>query len=450
MAPTAALLTDLYELTMVAAYVAEGMSERPATFSLFVRTLPAQRSYLVAAGLEAVLDHLETFHFNDEDLGVLVGLGLFDRWFLDYLGQLRFRGSVRAVGEGSIIFAEEPVLEIDAPIAQGQLVETYLLNQITTATTLASKAARYRQAAGDTPVIDFGLRRAQGVDAGMAVARVARICGLAGTSNVAGGHRYGFPTSGTMAHSFVQAYEDEAEAFRVFTHHSGPATVLLVDTFDTRTGVRRAIEVAKECRARGVEVRGVRLDSGDLLALANHARVELDEAGFPEMQILASGGIDEHEIERLMSAGAPIDGFGIGSSLAVSSDAPVLDTVFKLVAFDGRPVRKTSEGKATWPGRKQVWRSQDIDVLGLADEGGPAGGEALMDEVMRDGRRTDTGQPDLAGAAARFARHWDRLALPERQLSDPVNRPLRPSAALERLTAEVDARRTRPTGEKMA
>jgi nicotinate phosphoribosyltransferase len=449
-APTAALLTDLYELTMVAAYVAEGMSERPATFSLFVRSLPAQRGYLVAAGLEAVLDHLETFHFDDEDLGVLDGLGLFDQWFLDYLAQLRFRGSVRAVAEGSIIFAEEPVLEIDAPIAQGQLVETYLLNQITTATTLASKAARFRQAAADTPVIDFGLRRAHGADAGMAVARAVRICGLAGTSNVAGGNRYGVSTSGTMAHSFIQAYEDEAEAFRVFAHHFGPATVLLVDTFDTRTGVRRAIEVAKECRARGAEIRGVRLDSGDLLVLANHVRGELDEAGFPEMQIFASGALDEHEIERLLSAGAPIDGFGVGSSLAVSSDAPVLDTVFKLVAFDGRPVRKTSEGKATWPGRKQVWRSGEIDVLGLAEEDGPVGGEALMDEVMRNGRRTDAGQPDLAGAAARFARHRDGLAGPERRLSDPVSRPVRPSPALERLTADVDARRPLLTGEEMA
>ncbi len=284
----------------------------------------------------------------------------------------------------------------------------------------------------------------------MAVARAVRICGLGGTSNVAGAHRFGVPTSGTMAHSFVQAYEDEAEAFRVFARHFGSATVLLVDTFDTRTGVERAIEVAKECRARGVGIRGVRLDSGDLLALARDARRRLDEAGFPDIQILASGGIDEHEIERLIGAGAPIDGFGIGSSLGVSTDAPVLDTVYKLVAFDGRPVRKTSEGKVTWPGRKQLWRCDALDVLALADEAGPPGADALMNEVMRDGRRTDAGHTDLAAASDRFNQHWERLPGPVRQLSDPARWPVRPSADLERITAEVDARRTGDIGEGRA
>ena len=450
MVPTTALLTDLYELTMVAAYVAEGISERPATFSLFVRALPPQRGYLVAAGLEAVLDHLESLHFADEDLAILDGLGLFTQRFLGYLGALRFEGSVRAVGEGSIIFAEEPVLEVDAPIAQGQLVETYLLNQVTTATTLASKAARFRHAARERPVVDFGLRRAQGVHAGMAVARAVRICGLGGTSNVAGGHQFGIRTSGTMAHSFVQAYEDEAEAFRVFARQFGSETVLLVDTFDTRTGVRRAIDVAKEFRARGVSLRGVRLDSGDLLTLATDARGQLDEAGFPEMQILASGGIDEHEIERLIGAGAPIDGFGVGSSLAVSADAPVLESVYKLVAFDGRPVRKTSEGKATWPGRKQLWRCDELDVLALADEAGPPGGDALMEVVMRNGRRTTAGQPDLDAASDRFNQHSERLPRSVRRQSEPAGWPVRPSAGLERLTAEVDARRTSDLGKGRA
>ncbi|HEX2272615.1 MAG TPA: nicotinate phosphoribosyltransferase, partial [Acidimicrobiales bacterium] len=413
-----ALLTDLYELTMVAAYLAEGIAERPATFSLFVRSLPPQRGYLVAAGLEPVLDHLESLHFDDDDLAVLDRLGLFDQPFLDYLAQLRFTGTVRAVGEGAIVFADEPLLEVDAPIGQAQLAETFVLNQVTTGTTLASKAARYRHAAAGRPVIDFGFRRAQGVDAGMAVARAVRICGLGGTSNVAGGHRFGVRTTGTMAHSFVQAYEDEAEAFRVFARHFGSATVFLVDTFDTPRGVARAVEVARECRARGLEVRGVRLDSGDLLALARDARRQLDDAGFTEMQILASGGIDEHAIERLLDAGAPIDGFGVGSSLAVSSDAPVLDSVYKLVAFDGRPVRKTSEGKVTWPGPKQVWRGDDHDVLGLADEEPPDGGKALMAEVMREGGRTDAGKADLAAASERFEEHWSRLPTAVRLLSD--------------------------------
>jgi nicotinate phosphoribosyltransferase len=441
-APSAALLTDLYELTMAAAYVAEGIAERPATFSLFVRALPPQRGYLVAAGLEAVLDYLESLRFTDDDLAVLDGLGLFDGPFLEYLGQLRFSGSVRAVAEGSVVFGEEPILEVDAPIAQAQLVETYLLNQVTTATTLTSKAARFRQAAGEKAVVDFGFRRAQGVDAGMAVARAVRICGLGGTSNVAGGDRFGARIVGTMAHSFVQAYEDEAEAFRVFARHFGPATVFLVDTFDTPTGVARAIQVARECRDRGVDVRGVRLDSGDVLALARDARRDLDEAGFPEMQILASGGIDEHEIERLLGAGAPVDGFGIGSSLAVSSDAPVLDTVYKLVAFDGRPVRKTSEGKATWPGGKQVWRGDEADILGLADEEPGWTGEALLDEVMRDGRRTDAGRADLAAVSKRFDEHWTRLPPQVRRLSQPGSWPVRPSPTLERLTSEIEAQRS--------
>jgi nicotinate phosphoribosyltransferase len=436
-----ALLTDLYELTMVAAYVAEGIAERPATFSLFVRSLPPQRGYLVAAGLEAVLDHLESLHFDDDDLAVLDRLDLFDKSFLDYLAELRFTGTVRAVGEGSIVFADEPLLEVDAPIGQAQLAETFVLNQVTTGITLASKAARYRHAARGRPVIDFGFRRAQGVDAGMAVARAVRICGLGGTSNVAGGHRFGVRTTGTMAHSFVQAYEDEADAFRVFARHFGPAAVFLVDTFDTPRGVARAVEVAKECRARGFDVRGVRLDSGDLLALAHDARRQLDDAGFPEMQILASGGVDEHTIERLLEAGAPIDGFGVGSSLAVSSDVPVLDSVYKLVAFDGRPVRKTSEGKVTWPGPKQVWRGDDHDVLGLADEEGPGAGTALVEEVMRDGGRTDAGRADLAAASARFEEHWSHLPAGVRRLSDPDPWPVRPSTALERLTGEVDARR---------
>ena len=450
MAPSSALLTDLYELTMVAAYVAEGMAERPATFSLFVRALPPQRGYLVAAGLEAVLDHLESLHFGDDDLAVLDELGLFDQWFLDYLSQLRFTGTVRAVGEGSVVFADEPLLEVDAPIAQGQLVETYLLNQVTTATTLTSKAARYRHAAGDRPVIDFGFRRAQGVDAGMAVARAVRICGLGGTSNVAGGQRFGVRTTGTMAHSFVQAYEDEAEAFRVFARHFGTASVFLVDTFDTPKGVARAVEVARECRSRGIEVRGVRLDSGDFVALARDARRQLDDAGFPEMQVLASGGIDEHEIERMLDAGAPIDGFGIGSSLAVSTDAPVLDSVYKLVAFDARPVRKTSESKATWPGQKQVWRCRDeeLDILGLIDEEPPEHSDPLLDEVMRGGRRTDAGRADLARTSLRFEEHWSRLPRDVRQLTDPRPWPVRPSTALERLTARVDARRRDDAGQR--
>jgi nicotinate phosphoribosyltransferase len=439
----AALLTDLYELTMLAAYRAEGMVDRPATFSLFVRELPPVRGYLVAAGLESALDYLENLRFDEGDLAVLDGLGLFDDSFLGWLADLRFTGTVRAVGEGSIVFAGEPLLEVDAPIGQAQVAETYLLNQLTTATTLASKAARFRQAAQGRPVIDFGFRRAQGVDAGMAVARAVRICGLGGTSNVAGGHRFGVNTTGTMAHSFVQAYQDEAEAFRAFARSFGEATVLLVDTYDSVQGVERAIEVAYQFRERGVELQGIRLDSGDLVSLSRAARSALDEAGFPDVRVLASGGLDECEVERLLGAGAPIDGFGVGSSLAVSTDAPVLDTVYKLVEFDARPVRKTSEGKATWPGRKQVWRDpgRRMDTLGLHEEHVPDGCEPMLEVVLSDGRRTEAGHADLAGANARFEQQWSELPEEVRRLRDPAPWRVEPSAALQDLTAEVDARR---------
>jgi nicotinate phosphoribosyltransferase len=408
------LLTDLYELTMAAAYVSEGMAEKPATFSLFVRALPPSRGYLVAAGLDSALAYLESLRFTRDDLEFLAGLDLFDSAALDRLERLRFTGSVRAMPEGTIAFAGEPLLEVTAPIVEAQLVETFLLNQLTTETTLTSKAARYRHAAGGRAVIDFAFRRAQGVDAGMKLARAIAICGLAGTSNVAAAQRYGLPVSGTMAHSFVQAHDDEAGAFRAFAELFESQAVLLVDTYDSIGGIERAIEVARALRAeRGIEPRGIRLDSGDLAALAHHARRRLDEEGLMGMQIFASGGLDEHLIERLLQRDhAPIDGFGVGSDLGVSADAPVLDTVYKLVDFDGRPVRKLSPGKATWPCPKQVWRPSDWsgDVVAPADEPPPvADAEPLLVETMRDGIRTDAGRATLGDAHARFEAQWSGL-----------------------------------------
>ncbi len=439
-----ALLTDLYELTMAAAYGAEGLADKPATFSLFVRQLPPARGYLVACGLDDVLGYLEALRFDEDDLAYLDRLGMFGPEVLDRLARLRFTGSVRAMAEGTIAFAGEPLVEVTAPMAEAQLVETFLLNQVTTATTLASKAARYRHAARGRPVVDFAFRRAQGLDAAMKLVRAVAICGLAGTSNVAGARRYGVAVSGTMAHSFVQAHEEEAAAFHAFADLLGPQTVLLVDTYDTHQGVENAIDVARSMRARGVELRGVRLDSGDLAALSAHARSRLDEEGFPDVRILASGGLDEHVIEALVGRDrAPIDGFGVGSDMAVSADAPVLDTVYKLVAFDGRPVRKLSPGKETWPGVKQVWRPPDWsgDVLGLADEPSPVRhGEPLLVEVMRDGARTGPGRAGLADAHARFEEQW--VALPERvkRLRDPAATGVTPSPELERMTRDLDAR----------
>jgi len=436
------LLTDLYELTMAAAYVADGLAEKPATFSLFVRKLPATRGYLVAGGLDAALSHLEALSFTADDLAYLDELELFSPATLQRLARLRFSGSVRAVPEGTVVFAGEPLLEVTGPVIEAQLAETILLNQVTTATTLTTKASRYRHAARGRPVVDFAFRRTQGVEAAMALTRAAAVVGLAGTSNVPGARRYGLTTSGTMAHSFVQAHADEEGAFRVFARLFGSHAVLLVDTYDTRQGVEHALAVAAELRATGREIRGIRLDSGDLAALARDARRRLDETGFPELQILASGGLDEHTIEALVTDGVPIDGFGVGSDLGVSADAPVLDTAYKLVAFDGRPVRKLSPGKQTWPGAKQVWRRGDwsADVLALADEPSPATGcEPLLVEVMRDGLRSEPGCAGVAQAHARFEEQWALLPEPYKRLRDPDPWAVEISPGLERLTQRMEA-----------
>lgn len=445
---SAALLVDLYEVTMAAAYWREGMADRPATFSLFVRRLPPGRGYLVAAGLDDALTWLEEARFSDDDLAVIGRLGHLDGDALGWLSGLRFSGSVRAVAEGTVVFPAEPLLEVDAPVAEAQLAETYLLNQLTLQTMLASKAARFRHAAAGRTVVDFALRRTQGIDAGMKVARVARLVGLDATSNVAGAERYGLPASGTMAHAFVQAHRDETDAFRAFARAYRERTVLLVDTYDTPRGVERAIQVARELRGEGIEIRGIRLDSGDIAALARLARRRLDEAGFPGVGVFASDGLDEHELHRLVGIeGAPIDGFGVGSSLGVSDDAPSLDSVYKLVAYDGRAVRKASTGKATWPGPKQVWRlpGWSGDRLALADEAAPGdGARPLLTEVMRDGRRTEDGRRTLEEARAHFEREW--ASLPERlkHLRRPASYPVEVTQRLRHLSAAMDAHREAP------
>lgn len=445
------LLVDLYELTMVDVYRREGMAHRPATFSLFARALPPERAYLVAAGLEDTLGWLEGLRFGPEERAAVERLGLFSSDFLDWLAGVRFTGSVRAVPEGSIVFEHEPILEVDAPVGEAQLAETFLLNQVTLQTVLATKAARCQQAADGRPVVDFALRRSPGIDAGMKLARVGTLVGLGGTSNVAGADAYGLAARGTMGHAFVQAHDDETEAYRAFARALGDETVLLVDTYDTHEGVERAIEVAAEERRRGTEIRGLRLDSGDLAALARHTRRRLDEAGFDRMQILASGGLDEHEIHRLVhDEGAPIDGFGVGSALGVSDDAPTLDSVYKLVAYDGRPVHKTSTGKAIWPGPKQVWRAPDWshDTIALADEPRPEPGHRpLLEEVMRDGERTPEGRRTLSEAQEHFQREWSGFPERIRRLRDASSHRVELSPTLRQLAAELDERR-RPVGAR--
>lgn len=436
------LLVDLYELTMVAAYGREGMAGHPATFSLFVRGLPPGRGYLVAAGLDDALSWLEELCFSEADVAALAGLGVLDDESLRHLEGLRFTGSVRAVPEGTVVFPDEPLLEVDAPLAEAQVAETFLLNQLTLQTTLATKAARLRSAVGDRALVDFALRRTQGIDAGMKLARVARLVGLRGTSNVAGAARYGLAASGTMAHAFVQAYRDETDAFRAFARAYRERTVLLVDTYDSARGIDRAVRVAREMRAGGVDIAGLRLDSGDLAALARLARRRLDEAGFERVAVFASGGLDEYEVHRLVhEERAPIDGFGVGSALGVSVDAPTLDSVYKLVAYDGRPVRKTSTGKATWPGAKQVWRAEDWSGDCLALQGEPAPGarhRPLLVEVMHDGRRVDAGRRSLEESHEHFEREWEALPRRLKDLRRPAAHPVEPTPALRRVTAEVD------------
>jgi nicotinate phosphoribosyltransferase len=448
---TPALLVDLYQLTMLEAYRREGMAARPATFSLFVRSQPADWGYLVAAGLDDCLSWLDQLKFSDSDLGAIERLGLFPPDFLPWLSRLRFTGSVRAVREGSLLFGGEPILEVDAPIAEAQLAETFLLNQVTLETGLATQAARCLHAAHGRAVTDFALRRAPGVDAGMKLARCCRIVGVNATSNVAGADRYGLAVSGTMAHSFVQAHLDEVDAFRAFAHAFRERTVLLVDTYDTPRGIERAVLVAAEMRREGIELNGIRIDSGDLGAHASLARSRLDEAGFAGMKIFVSGGLDEYRIQDLLERQhAPIDGFGVGTSLGAGGEGPTMETVYKLVSYDGRPSRKTSAGKATWPGAKQVWRDPhwESDHLALADERSAAANALpLLEPVMEKGQRTAAGRRTLAEAHQHFAEQWGQLPEPFKALSGPPRYPVLPSPSLQRLAEELDARQSDRAGE---
>lgn len=371
------LRTDLYELRMAASYLRRGMTG-PATFSLFVRRLPHRRGFLVAAGLAEVLAFLEGFAFADDELGYLresVGL---DEPTLATLAGLRFTGDVWAVPEGRVVFADEPLLEVTAPLAEAQLVETVVLNLVTFQTTVASKAARCRLAAGGAQVVDFAFRRTHGIDAGAGVARASAIAGFAATSHVEAARRYGLPPSGTMAHSYVEAFRDERAAFRAFATDFPTNPIFLVDTYDTPAGVRAAVDVIAELGLTGPV--GVRLDSGDLAVLARQAREILDGAGLRQARIVASGSLDEDVIAALVSRGAPIDAYGVGTRMGVSYDAPSLDSAYKLVEYAGRPVLKQSPGKATLPGPKQVFRDPTgagADIVGLRDEPPPAGREPL-------------------------------------------------------------------------
>jgi nicotinate phosphoribosyltransferase len=434
------LLTDCYELRMAASYLRRGM-QGLATFSLFVRRLPPERGFLIAAGLEDCLTFLEGFGADRADRAYLTDIARLTAADARALAGVRFTGDVWAVPEGSVMFENEPLIEVTAPIAEGQLVETYLLNQITFQTAIASKAARCRLAAQGRTLVDFGFRRTHGVEAAMAAARVSAIAGFVATSNVEGARRYGLTTSGTMAHSYIEAFASEVDAYRAFAEDFPDRPTFLVDTYDTEAGVRHALQVAQE-RSLG-DAFSVRLDSGELDALARRVRRLLDDAGCRGAHIFVSGGLDENDIDTLVRSGAPVDAFGVGTKMGVSADAPSLDSAYKLVAYDGRPVLKLSAGKSTLPGAKQVFRNLGLggDVLGLREEQLP-GRDPVLRPVMIAGRRM-TDADTLTTMCARLTA--DIVALPESALriQHPEPVPVLVSDNLERLRQQCVAQVSR-------
>ncbi len=420
-----ALFTDLYQLTMLQAYFEERMTER-AVFSLFVRRLPPNRNFLLACGLDTVLDYLESLRFNQQDLAYLESLGMFSDRFLTWLADIRFTGDVHAVREGTPIFANEPIIEVEAPLPEAQLIETYLLNQVQLQTMLASKACRVVTAAQGRSVIDFGARRMHGTDAAINAARAFWIAGVNATSNVLAGKQFNIPVAGTMAHSYIQAHGDESAAFRAFAELY-PNSVLLIDTYDTLAGVKKVIDLSRRLHDE-FKVRAVRLDSGDLLDLSQRVRSALDDAGLNSVQIIASSSLDEYEIERLITSGAPIDGFGVGTAMGVSADAPYLDIVYKLTSYAGEGRVKLATSKPVLPGRKQVFRMSDGDndtgdIVGRASEDLP--GRPLLQLVMQDGARLIQPTPDLDATRRYAAEQIARLpeavrSLPEADQPYPV------------------------------
>ncbi|HEX7074922.1 MAG TPA: nicotinate phosphoribosyltransferase [Hyphomicrobiaceae bacterium] len=434
------LLTDLYQLNMLQAYLDHGMTEI-AVFEFFVRKLPPSRGFLVAAGLEQALDFLENLSFQPEDIAWLRSSRRFSENLLSELETLRFTGDVYAMPEGSVAFPNEPLLRVVAPLPLAQLVETRIINILHFQTLIASKAARHVLLAPGKRLVDFGLRRAHGAEAGLMAARASYIAGYAGTATMSAGQHYGIPIFGTMAHSFIQAFDDEVAAFEAFAESRPEGLVLLIDTYDTEEAARKVVSLARKLAARGIRVSGVRLDSGDLVALSKSVRRILDDGGLRDVTIFASGGIDEKELIEFRDANAPIDGYGIGTSLTTSFDVPALDCAYKLQEYAGIGRRKRSAGKATWPGRKQVWRSYGTDgrmardVLSLENDSQP--GDPLIQLVMKNGRRIGP-RPTLDEIRERAANDLARLPEPLHRLEPGAGYPVEIGEALLRYTEEVD------------
>ena len=433
-----AMLTDLYEFTMAQVYFREQMFQ-PATFSLFIREYPPHRGYFISAGLEGALDFLESMRFAPDDLEYLDSTGLFSRDFLDYLADFRFTGEVFAVPEGRLFFKDEPVLEVTAPIIEAQLAETAVINMLNLQVNIATKVSRCVHAAQGRNIVDFSLRRTQGADAGMAVARAGYIAGMSATSNVLAGKSLGIPVAGTMAHSFVTSFEEEIDAFRTFARTFGDRTVLLIDTYDTLSGAENAVVVAKELAASSRRLRGVRLDSGDMVALSRKVRDLFRRKGLEYVDIFASGGFDEFKIERSIRNGAEIDAFGVGTKMGVSADSPYTDIAYKLVQFNGRPIMKLSSGKKTLVAPKQVFRRKKnsrliADTIALRQE--MLEGEPLLRAVMRGGKRTGE-RETLEAIRGRFKEEFEKLAPATKSIENPQMHPVDISDRLESLQQRV-------------
>lgn len=434
------IFTDLYELTMAAGYFEKKMFE-PATFSLFIRGYPPTRQYYVFAGLEDVLDELASYRFSESDIDYLKSVGLFSDDFITYLEDFSFTGNVIAMPEGSIFFETEPVLEVTAPIIEAQIVETFVLNTIGFQTMIASKASRCIHAAKGRPLIDFSLRRTQGIDAGIRVARSTYLAGFTATSNVSAAKKYGIPPSGTMAHSFVTAFEDEVEAFSAYAKLYPNHAVFLIDTYDTVQGAKNAVTVAEEMAKDGKRLIGVRLDSGDMADLSIKVREIFDAAGLPEVKIFASSGFDEYKIRDILSEGAEIDAFGVGTKVGVSADAPYLDIVYKMVKLGDKNVRKYSPGKITLAGEKQVFRKTEAngkyleDMIGRRSET-VSGAAPLLKTVMENGKIVIP-HPDLQTLRERFKNNFKLLDDRYKALETDESYPVSITEALQTLQENI-------------
>jgi nicotinate phosphoribosyltransferase len=445
---TSPLLTDLYQMNMIQAYLDRGET-KTAVFEFFARKLPPRRGFLVAAGLHQALDYLENLHFTAEEIEWLKATQRFEPSLIEAMKRFRFTGDVHAMPEGRVFFSDEPILRVIAPMPQAQLVETRLINFLHYQTLVASKAARMVLAAPGKLLVDFGLRRAHGAEAGLLAARASYIAGFAGTATMLAEAQFGIPIFGTMAHSFVEAFDRETDSFVAFAEARPKNLTLLIDTYDTEAGARKVVALAPKLKEKGITIRAVRLDSGDMIALSKAVRQILDDGGLQDVAIFASGGLDEDNISEMLRAGAPIVGFGVGTNLTTSFDLPALDCAYKLQEYAGLARRKRSSGKATWPGRKQVWRRYGADGRMAGDvmslESDPHDGEPLLEPVMKNGERIAPAPP-LPDIRARAAQDLERLPAALRVLEPATSYPVEVAPALVQLAEDVDRRITQSEG----